>query len=638
MAYIGSSAVSPLTTQIRPRDEFVGNGTQREYVLSQEIPGGFESNVLAFVDNVPQEPISAYIIKDIQRLTLSNASANSIKNVTIAKPTGSPYTGVVDYALSGNVYQSVNALLSGSAPFAGRSGNTLRLEQRLVSNNNLIASITLNKTDSLSQPNPFVGITVSGTFLNNQATEYVIIYDVTANDYLALLPSGLTVRANTAAISADDKYFTVFSHSTEIEAPKVADQITQAGSNATGIVAAATSSYIDVIQTSTANFVTVANSGQTISYKEPKSVNYLNDTITYENVAAGTFSITASSTLKFKALQFTGYPKSGQKILINHMGGSNYQINPTAGSVTDLALSDNLKTFTVDKFTATQGQQTFTLSKTPVSVQSILVTLNGVVQTDTTGYTLQNGNELVTQSALNAGVSVNVLHLGFSTVSRNSFTDGSITASALQDLTITGTKIANSTITSSKLAAGTAIANIGYTPHNPTSNSTQSYAAAVTFSGAINTNGNIVFPGSANPSVDANTLDEYREGDFSPTLVPATIGGTPMVLSTTAGKFIKIGRLVRVSIRMVISSLGVGNSGSLKIGGLPFTINNSGNVINEYSPILTTNTTSMTNPHVTTIPNTLTLQITTDGSTDATVSNLTGTSTLLINLTYIANV
>ena len=638
MAYIGSSAVSPLTTQIRPRDEFVGNGTQREYVLSQEIPGGFESNVLAFVDNVPQEPISAYIIKDIQRLTLSNASANSIKNVTIAKPTGSPYTGVIDYSLNGNVYQSINALLNGSAPFAGRSGNTLRLEQRLVSNNNLIASITLNKTDSLSQPNPFVGITVSGTFLNNQATEYVIIYDVTANDYLALLPSGLTVRANTAAISADDKYFTVFSHSTEIEAPKVADQITQAGSNATGIVAAATSSYIDVIQTSTANFVTVANSGHTISYNEPKSVHYLNDTITYENVAAGTFSITASSTLKFKALQFTGYPKSGQKILINHMGGSNYQINPTAGSVTDLALSDNLKTFTVDKFTATQGQQTFTLSKTPVSVQSILVTLNGVVQTDTSGYTLQNGNELVTQSALNAGVSVNVLHLGFSTVSRNSFTDGSITASALQDLTITGTKIANSTITSSKLAAGTAIANIGYTPHNPTSNSTQSYAAAVTFSGAINTNGNIVFPGSANPSVDANTLDEYREGDFSPTLVPATIGGTPISLSTTAGKFIKIGRLVRVSIRMVISSLGVGNSGSLKIGSLPFTINNSGNVINEYSSILTTNTTSMTNPHVTTIPNTLTLQITTDGSTDATVSNLTGTSTLLINLTYIANV
>jgi len=320
------------------------------------------------------------------------------------------------------------------------------------------------------------------------------------------------------------------------------------------------------------------------------------------------------------------------------MGGSNYQINPTAGSVTDLALSDNLKTFTVDKFTATQGQQTFTLSKVPVSVQSILVTLNGVVQTDTTGYTLQNGNELVTQSPLNAGVNVNVLHLGFSTVSRNSFTDGSITASALQDLTITGTKIANSTITSSKLAAGAAIANIGYTPHNPTSGSTQSYSSAVTFNGVINTNGNIVFPGSANPSVDANTLDEYREGDFSPTLVPATIGGTPIVLSTTAGKFIKIGRLVHISIRMVISSLGVGNSGSIKIGSLPFLINNSGNIIDEYSPILTTNTTGMTNPYVTTIPNTLTLQITTDGSTDATVANLTGTSTLLINLTYMANV
>jgi hypothetical protein len=32
------------------------------------------------------------------------------------------------------------------------------------------------------------------------------------------------------------------------------------------------------------------------------------------------------------------------------------------------------------------------------------------------------------------------------------------------------------------------------------------------------------------------------------------------------------------------------------------------------------------------------LQITTDGSTAATVANLSGTSTLLINLTYIANV
>jgi hypothetical protein len=91
-----------------------------------------------------------------------------------------------------------------------------------------------------------------------------------------------------------DKYFTVFSHSTEIEAPKISDLITQTGSNATGIVANATSSYIDVIQTSTANFVTVGNGGQSISYKEPKSVNYLNDTITYENVIAGTFSITAS--------------------------------------------------------------------------------------------------------------------------------------------------------------------------------------------------------------------------------------------------------------------------------------------------------------------------------------------------------
>jgi hypothetical protein len=638
MAYIGSSTVSPLSTQIRPRDEFVGNGTQREYIISQEVPGGFESNVLAFVDNVPQEAVSAYLIKDIERLTIINSSTNLIKNVIIAKPSSSPFTGVLDYSFNTNLINSVNALLNGTGLFSARANNIFRLEQRLVSNNNLVASITLNKTDSLTQPSEFVGTNVSGNYLNNQLTEYVIIFDVTANNFLAINPNGLTARNNIGEVDAIDKYFTVFSHTPETELPKIADRITQAGSNAVGVVVNATSSFIDVIRTSSASFVTVGSGGQTISYVEPKSVNYSTDVITYENIIAGTFSISAIQTLKFRALQFTGFPKSGQKIIINHMGGSNYQINPTAGSVTDLALSDNLKTFTVDKFTATQNQQTFTLSKTPVSVQSILVTINGVVQTDTTGYNIQNGNQLVTQSPLNAGVNLNVLHLGFSTVSRNSFVDGAITASALQDLTITGSKIANSTITSSKLAAGTAIANIGFTPHNPTSGSLQSYTGAVSFSSVINSNGNITFPGAANPSVDANTLDEYKEGDFSPTLVPATVGATPIGLSITTGKFIKIGRLVHISVRLVVNTLGVGNSGIIKIGSLPYTINNTDNVVNEYSNILTTNMTGMTNPYVITIPNTLTLQITSNGLTNATVANLTATSEILATLTYIANV
>jgi len=638
MAYIGSSTVVPLTTQIRPRDEFIGNGFQKEYFLSQEIPGGFESNVLAIVDNVPQEPISAYTIKDIQRLTISAVSANTLRSVNIAKPTSSPYTGVSDYSANTQLITAVNQLLNGQAPFAARANNTIRLEQRLVSNNSLVSSITLNKTDSLTQPTAFVGTSVSGTFISNTINEYVIFYDVTANDYLALTTTGLTTRANTGAIVSDDKFYSVSSFTTEIEQPKAGDKITQASSGAIGFVANATSSFVDIVLSGTTNFTTQGNGGGVVNYVEGKSVDYNTDVITYENIITGSFNVTAVSTIKFRGLQFNGFPKSGQKIFVNHLGGSNYQVNPTAGSVTDLALSDNLKTFTVDKFTSTQGQTTFTLSKSPVSVQSILVTINGVVQTDTVSYTLQNQNQLLLSAPLNAGISVNVLHLGFSTVSRNSFVDGAITAAAIQDLTITGSKIANNTITSSKLVAGSAIANIGYTPHNPTSASQQTYTGGVTFSSAVTlANGHIVFPGTANPIANDNTLDEYREGDYTPALLVAAGGDlTGLTYGTRLGKFIKIGRTCKVSGSITITALGAAN-GNIFIT-LPFNTNQTGNRPKDWGILITSNVQgSFTNPRIFTdnfgLSNSSVYVM--KGATQATIADLTATSVLEFSITYI---
>jgi len=642
MAYIGSSTVIPITTQIRPRDEFVSNGFQKEYFLSQEIPGGFESNVLAIVDNVPQEPISAYTIKDIQRLTISAVSANTLRSVNLEKPTSSPYTGVTNYSANTTLITAVNQLLNGQAPFAARANNTIRLEQRLVSNNNLVSSMTIDKTDSLTQPTAFNGTSVSGIFTSNTINEYVIFHDATANDFLALTTTGLVTRANTGAISnIDDKFYTVSSFSSEIEQPKAGDKITQASSGAIGFVANATSSFVDVVLSGSTNFTTQGSGGGVVNYVEGKSVDFNTDTITYESIITGSFDVTAVSTIKFRGLQFTGFPRSGQKILINHLGGSNFQVNPTAGSVTDLALSDNLKTFTVDKFTSTQGQTTFTLSKSPVSVQSILVTINGVVQTDTVGYTLQNQNQLLLSAPLNAGISVNVLHLGFSTVSRNSFVDGAITAAAIQDLGITGSKIANNTITSSKLVAGSAIANIGYTPHDPTSVSQQSYTGGVTFNAAVTlANGHLVFPGTANPATNDNTLDEYREGDYTPSLSVAAGGNlNTLTYGTRLGKFIKIGRLCKVSGSITITALGASN-GNLFIT-LPFSTNQTGNRPKDWGTLVISNVQgTFTNPIIFTdnfgLSNTAVYVM--KGATQATVADLTSTSVLEFSITYITEV
>jgi len=87
MAYIGSSVIDKLNTQIRPRDEYFCNGYQKDYLLAQEIPGGFESNLLVVIDNVVQEPVSAYTVEHAYRLIISGIQENNVTTVPFAERT-----------------------------------------------------------------------------------------------------------------------------------------------------------------------------------------------------------------------------------------------------------------------------------------------------------------------------------------------------------------------------------------------------------------------------------------------------------------------------------------------------------------------------------------------------------------------
>jgi hypothetical protein len=71
-------------------------------------------------------------------------------------------------------------------------------------------------------------------------------------------------------------------------------------------------------------------------------------------------------------------------------------------------------------------------------------------------------------------------------------------------------------------------------------------------------------------SADANTLDDYEEGTFTPTL-PA--GSTGVSYTTQFGKYTKIGNVVYIHISIVISAVSSvpGAAGSAIIEGLPFT-------------------------------------------------------------------
>jgi len=79
----------------------------------------------------------------------------------------------------------------------------------------------------------------------------------------------------------------------------------------------------------------------------------------------------------------------------------------------------------------------------------------------------------------------------------------------------------------------------------------------------------ITFPATQSGSSDANTLDDYEEGSWSPTVIGHVTAGT-VTYYARAGKYTKIGNQVHFSLYLNWGS-GTG-AGNLQISGLPFTV------------------------------------------------------------------
>lgn len=85
--------------------------------------------------------------------------------------------------------------------------------------------------------------------------------------------------------------------------------------------------------------------------------------------------------------------------------------------------------------------------------------------------------------------------------------------------------------------------------------------------------GQIKFPATQNPSADANTLDDYEEGTFTPVLVDNSQDtGEGQTYNIQVGRYTRIGRVVHFSLWLSMSSVGT-LSGSAYIAGLPFSAN-----------------------------------------------------------------
>jgi hypothetical protein len=102
------------------------------------------------------------------------------------------------------------------------------------------------------------------------------------------------------------------------------------------------------------------------------------------------------------------------------------------------------------------------------------------------------------------------------------------------------------------------------------SNFTQTLPAAdgtVVISGTTPTLNGITFPATQVPSADANTLDDYEEGAWTP--VPTATAGS-ITSYTSTGVYTKVGRIVTCNCLISITNNGTGSTAG-NIAGLPFT-------------------------------------------------------------------
>jgi hypothetical protein len=79
----------------------------------------------------------------------------------------------------------------------------------------------------------------------------------------------------------------------------------------------------------------------------------------------------------------------------------------------------------------------------------------------------------------------------------------------------------------------------------------------------------ITFPATQSASTNANTLDDYEEGTWTPTATSSG-GGSGQTYSAQLGKYTKIGNLVTCQFLMTLTAMGTYGSTVYAIGGLPF--------------------------------------------------------------------
>jgi len=110
----------------------------------------------------------------------------------------------------------------------------------------------------------------------------------------------------------------------------------------------------------------------------------------------------------------------------------------------------------------------------------------------------------------------------------------------------------------------------GFTMQSPTL-TTPTITGQATIPTINLTGGQIAFPAAQNASSDANTLDDYEEGTWSP-IIGGDGGQSGQSYGIRNGTYVKVGKIVVASFDATLSAKGTLSGTYVQIKGLPFTI------------------------------------------------------------------
>ena len=153
---------------------------------------------------------------------------------------------------------------------------------------------------------------------------------------------------------------------------------------------------------------------------------------------------------------------------------------------------------------------------------------------------------------------------------------------ATTQASIATTQASNALISANAAAASAAVVNltapgpIGGTTPGTGAFTTLKATTGASVGGATPGTGGVAFPATAVAVADANTLDDYEEGTFTPTVIgSSTSGAGTYTAGWQNGTYTKIGR--QVHVRMAIIWTAHTGTGNLLVSALPFTSLNETN-------------------------------------------------------------